>query len=181
MSNPGAGFCPYCGKQVAAADAMFCEHCGRALPGATASDPNNVTQQGAIGAMSGGSTVATATSARVVVTTPTKSRGIAVLLELFIPGAGAMYLERVGLGIAWLAGSVIGGVIAIVAYNAAVQSAMVGAAEVVDCYAPNACSGVGETVTIGMAVIICLSVAWFIVRCVLVSRYARMYNSRLQS
>lgn len=96
-----------------------------------------------------------------------------------------MYLERVGMGAVWLAGTVVGGAIAIVIYSAILQSEIVGASSVVaaDCYDTSGshCSGVGETIIIGIVVFICLIVGWLILRCVLVSRYALMYNRRLQA
>jgi len=37
-----------------------------------------------------------------------KSPGIAVILSLFIPGAGSMYCERVGKGVAYLVFTLLG-------------------------------------------------------------------------
>lgn len=82
-SGPQLKRCPFCAEDIMAA-AIVCKHCHRDLAG---------------GANSAGS----ALGRREAV-----NPGVAVILSLFIPGAGQMYAGSVGAGLAWLFFTVIG-------------------------------------------------------------------------
>lgn len=100
-------FCPFCGQAVVAGDAIFCANCGRAFPTTSTEAPG--TAYGQTFASGGGpgsvaaAPVAVATAApQVLIVRTLKSRGIAAVLEFFIPGTGAMYAGQVALGLLWL-------------------------------------------------------------------------------
>ena len=88
---PGSrSFCSACGRQIDPR-AMVCPNCGVAAGGALA-----------------------ASAAMAALTMRHKSTGMAILLSLFLPGAGQFYVGRTGRGIAFFCAAVVSYVLIIV-------------------------------------------------------------------
>ncbi len=88
-----------------------------------------------------------------------------------------MYADQIGVGIAWLIGSIVAGIIATVVLSLLAQQAVQQRSYYNGYYyysSPNYSS-----VYIGVAVVGILSIGWFILRAVLVSRYAAQANARI--
>lgn len=79
--------CPYCKEEILP-DAAKCRFCGEFLDTELRQERQQQTKVW-------------------VPAKPPKSKGVAALLSLLLPGAGQMYLEKVGVGFGWLLGTLI--------------------------------------------------------------------------
>ncbi|GEM_PF-2341514 len=101
-----------------------------------------------------------------------KSAGVAIVLEWFVPGVGAMYAGAVGLGIGWLLGTYAWGLIASVMLLSTIRE--------VNQPTPFAVAGQDYTPLIAVALILsALGIGWFVIRLLVVNEKIRAFNQRL--
>lgn len=82
--------CPYCSEEILQ-DAIKCKHCGEFLTEEFRTKSNNIQPQ-----------------VIHIENESTKSGGVAALLSFIIPGAGQMYNDNVGAGLAWFICVILG-------------------------------------------------------------------------
>jgi len=96
--------CPYCAEPIRAA-ARKCKHCGEMLDPALRQAPQPVQVN-----VQNVNTLAPPLPAQAMVIHDSRhtSPGVAALLSFLWPGAGQIYTGRIGQGLLWLVGTVLG-------------------------------------------------------------------------
>lgn len=160
--------CPSCGNTIPAGSAT-CPHCGHAL----ASSPRSST--------GGASAIALSSGSSGMPAPKQKSSGLALLLELLIPGSGAVYAGRVGVGVVWLLVSLIAVAIAVVIFTntglAGAHSNVLPSVTSSDTFPFFVLSDTSSLMPYG-AIALAVALVWFAVRGMLATTYVRHFNTR---